>query len=41
MNVITTYTDDQVRDADGRWRFFRRCYRVTLFDGHAPAGVQQ
>lgn len=39
MNIIATYTDDLVREADGRWRFARRVYRVALFDGHAPPGV--
>lgn len=38
MNILATYTDDLVREADGRWRFSRRTYRVALFDGHAPAG---
>lgn len=38
MNILATYTDELVREADGRWRFARRTYRVALFDGHAPAG---
>lgn len=38
MNILATYTDELVREADGRWRFARRTYGVALFDGHAPAG---
>jgi ketosteroid isomerase-like protein len=38
MNILAMYTDTLVRQADRRWRYARREYRVVLFDGQSPRG---
>ena len=38
MNILAMYDDELRREADGRWRFTLRSYRVIHFSTEVPAG---